>query len=179
MFVSSFILYKDVKKYIPGYPGYSKALLKVGLIFRHHSPLSDGAITFGLGNIALGGTLCTPFNYTELGAELSEFMDNAKNGMIYLSFGSYVNSFSADELAILKEKLSRLPYKVDLKADPAPPNLPRNVKVLAWLPQQSLLQHPNVKLFITHGGYASKIEGLCAGVPLFVFQDLFLIRNKL
>ena len=36
----------------------------------------------------------------------------------------------------------------------------------AWLPQKELLHHPNVKLFITHGGTSSIKESLYATKPL-------------
>ena len=167
-FGNRFKLDRDVRNYVPDYPGYATAIKEVSLMFQHYSPLTDTPTTYGPGVIPLAGTLCTTYNYNDLGSELAEFMDGAVEGTIVVSFGSYSMSFTTREGGMLMEVFSRLPYKVVLKADPAPPNLPPNVKVLAWLPQQSLLQHPNVKLFITHGGYASKVEGLCAGVPLFV-----------
>lgn len=46
---------------------------------------------------------------------------------------------------------------------PSPPAL-----VVAWAPQQALLTHPAVRLFVTHGGLNSMHEGLAAGKPLLV-----------
>lgn len=31
-------------------------------------------------------------------------------------------------------------------------NIPSNVKIAKWLPQSDILAHPNIVLFITHGG---------------------------
>lgn len=32
------------------------------------------------------------------------------------------------------------------------PGNPGNIKISSWIPQRDILAHPNVKLFITHGG---------------------------
>ena len=32
------------------------------------------------------------------------------------------------------------------------PNNPGNIKISPWIPQRDILAHPNVKIFITHGG---------------------------
>ena len=41
-----------------------------------------------------------------------------------------------------------------------------NVKMMTWIPQNDVLAHPNVKLFITHCGKNSIWEGIYNGVPL-------------
>jgi glucuronosyltransferase len=46
------------------------------------------------------------------------------------------------------------------------PDLPSNVKLSKWLPQQDILGHPNTKLFITHVGQSSFQESLCHQKPV-------------
>lgn len=46
------------------------------------------------------------------------------------------------------------------------PELPSNVKVQGWLPQRDVLAHPNVKVFIAHGGLFGIQEAVYHGVPV-------------
>lgn len=43
---------------------------------------------------------------------------------------------------------------------------PSKLLVSTWLPQEAVLRHPAVKVFVTHGGSTSMMEGVAAGVPL-------------
>lgn len=61
---------------------------------------------------------------------------------------------------------SQLPQKVLMKCDWENITIPQNVKVEKWLPQQDLLRHPNIKLFVTQGGLQSLQEAITNGVPI-------------
>ncbi|PSN29441.1 UDP-glucuronosyltransferase [Blattella germanica] len=61
------------------------------------------------------------------------------------------------------------------------PGQPKNVRLGKWLPQSDILAHPNIRLFITHGGLLSTQEALDRGVPVVgipVFADQFLNSNR-
>ena len=56
-----------------------------------------------------------------------------------------------------------------------PEDIPDNIRLLTWLPQQDLLSHPRTRLFITHCGANGQFEALyhavpMIGVPLFAEQ---------
>ncbi len=56
-----------------------------------------------------------------------------------------------------------------------------NVYINIWYPQDDLLAHPNVKIFITHGGLLSITETIYHGVPVIgipMFADQFLNMAK-
>lgn len=54
---------------------------------------------------------------------------------------------------------------------------PQNVHIRQWMPQREILCHPNVKVFLTHGGLMGSSEAAYCGVPVVVtpmYGDQFL-----
>ena len=49
----------------------------------------------------------------------------------------------------------------------------KNIYVTHWAPQNELLQEPELKLFITHGGYNSILEVAHAGKPCLLIPMMF------
>ncbi|XP_018561584.1 uncharacterized protein LOC108903775 [Anoplophora glabripennis] len=102
-----------------------------------------------------------------LAEEIQSQLDNAKEGAIYVSFGTNVNARMANSvITVILEALGELPYRVLLKADLKLEKTPRNVVTHKWLPQQDILRHPNLKLFVTQGGLQSLQEAVYNAVPL-------------
>ncbi|CAG9768855.1 unnamed protein product [Ceutorhynchus assimilis] len=116
--------------------------------------------------------------------DLQEFLDNAKEGVIYFSMGSHLlsKSFSEEKKKLFLNAFRKLKVKVLWKfEDEVLPGKPDNVFIKKWVPQQDILAHPNVKLFITHGGYGSTLETVYHGVPTLVipvFFDQFTNANR-
>lgn len=48
------------------------------------------------------------------------------------------------------------------------PNLPDNVLIRKWLPQTDILAHPNIVLFLSHGGMFSSFEAINYGIQMLV-----------
>ncbi|CAL4113924.1 unnamed protein product, partial [Meganyctiphanes norvegica] len=48
-------------------------------------------------------------------------------------------------------------------------DLPSNIRISKWLPQQDILSHPKLQLFMTHGGLHSTQEAFYNGVPVLGF----------
>ncbi|XP_014286934.1 UDP-glucosyltransferase 2 [Halyomorpha halys] len=108
--------------------------------------------------------------------DLQKIMDESKHGVIYMSMGSHIDpSQFKDQISAFLEVFRELPQRVILKYDPEKAGeIPANVKVSKWIPQQDVLAHKNCVLFITHGGLLSLSEAIYNGVPLIgipVFAD--------
>ncbi|XP_019875119.2 UDP-glucosyltransferase 2 isoform X4 [Aethina tumida] len=99
---------------------------------------------------------------------LKQYLDGAKEGVIYFSLGSNVkgNFLNEQSKKAIIGVFSQLPYKVLMKIELENYNVPQNVKIGKWFPQQDILRHPNIKLFITHGGLQSVQEAVTNGVPM-------------
>ncbi|XP_075229433.1 UDP-glucosyltransferase 2-like isoform X2 [Lycorma delicatula] len=103
--------------------------------------------------------------------DLQNFMDNAKDGVIYFSLGSNkkISTLSEETRNAFVKAFEQFPkVKVLMKweSDIEFPNKPANVYLKKWLPQKDILAHKNIKLFITHGGHQSRQEAVHYGVPL-------------
>ena len=155
-------------KYVPGYTGYKNLYGTVKMIFMHYHPhpLVDTPFPMGPGVINLGGSACDiGYNESKIPSDLRDFVDRSP-GFILILFGSHVKSLLEEEVELWVKVFSTLPYAVVWRLVGHTTTLPDNIRTSQWLPQRALLQHPKIKLFISHGGYGSKIEVTCAGVPL-------------
>ncbi|XP_058980270.1 LOW QUALITY PROTEIN: UDP-glucosyltransferase 2-like [Musca domestica] len=117
--------------------------------------------------------------------DLQKFLDNSPEGVIYFSMGSNVKSKDLppqtlkDILSTFAELKIKVLWKFELEELP---NKPANVVIRKWFNQPSILAHPNVKLFISHGGYLSTTETIFHGKPILgvpVMGDQFMnVKNS-
>ncbi|EDW38380.1 GL12043 [Drosophila persimilis] len=121
-----------------------------------------------------------------LPADIAEFVEQSPHGVIYFSMGSNIKSadLPPSTRKVLMETLGALPQRVlwKFEADQLE-DKPENVFISKWFPQPDILAHPNVKLFITHGGLLSTIESIffgkpVLGLPVFYDQHLNVQRAK-
>ena len=101
--------------------------------------------------------------------KIGQFLTNSKKGVVYMSFGTVIkSSLMSDQTKEIFRKmfLKFSEYDFIWKLDKDVPNLPKNVLVSNWLPQQDVLAHPNLKVFITHAGQSSFQETLCHQKPV-------------
>lgn len=85
-----------------------------------------------------------------------------------MSLGSNVRSsdLSEEKLSIFLNKFKTIKQKIIWKFEGNLPNKPDNVIIGKWLPQNDILAHPNVKVFISHCGKGGVTEAKYHGVPV-------------
>ncbi|XP_050433225.1 UDP-glucosyltransferase 2-like isoform X6 [Adelges cooleyi] len=117
-----------------------------------------------IGGIHLSATKGIP-------TDILEFIENSPHGVIYFTFGSVVSmSTLPDHIQkAFKEALAQVPQRVLWKYEGEMKDKPANVMTSKWFPQRDILLHPNVKLFISHGGISGVYEAVDAGVPVLGF----------
>ncbi|XP_065157289.1 LOW QUALITY PROTEIN: UDP-glycosyltransferase UGT5-like [Atheta coriaria] len=104
----------------------------------------------------------------EIPKNIKKVLDESKRGVIYFNMGSNAKSADLDpeiRNAILNT-FSKVDYDVVWKFEADLPNKPKNVHIAKWLPQRPILMHPNVKMFMTHGGLGGTVEAIYGGVPM-------------
>jgi len=134
--------------------------------------------------IEIGGIHCREGQ--PLPPDLKLFMDSHPEGVIYVSFGSTVKPslMNSERKQIFIDTFRKLNMPILWKWDEDNiADLPKNVMIKKWVPQQDLLAHPNLKLFVTHGGLLSVQEALyhmkpLLGIPLGNDQKPNLLRAK-
>ncbi|XP_019488517.1 PREDICTED: UDP-glucuronosyltransferase 3A1-like [Hipposideros armiger] len=94
-----------------------------------------------------------------------------ESGFVLVALGSVFNIAQFQKsLKEMNSAFARLPQGVIWKCNPAQwpqdVKLAANVKIVTWLPQNDLLAHPRIRLFVTHGGLNSVMEAIQHGVPM-------------
>ncbi|XP_021702706.1 UDP-glucuronosyltransferase 3A1 isoform X1 [Aedes aegypti] len=111
-----------------------------------------------------------------LPTELQQYMDRSRHGVIYFSLGTLIRSDSINEknLKIFVDTFKSLKYDILWKCDSEVDlNGTSNIRISKWFPQQDVLAHPNVKLFVTQGGQQSMEEAVDRQVPMVVIPFNF------
>ncbi|XP_017005917.2 UDP-glycosyltransferase UGT5 [Drosophila takahashii] len=118
--------------------------------------------------------------------DIQEFIEGAKDGVIYFSMGSNLKSktLPLEKRQALIDTFAQLKQRVLWKfEDTDLPGKPANVFISDWFPQDDILAHDNVIAFITHGGLLSTTESIYhrkpfVGIPIFGDQFLNMARAE-
>lgn len=108
-----------------------------------------------------------------LPSDINDFIMKGKKGAVVMGLGTNMRSDEIGSVAInsIVEAFRQIPdYNFIWKFETAEAlkNIPANLMIRDWLPQNDILAHPNIKAFITHGGLLSTHEAIWHGVPMVV-----------
>ncbi|XP_061733728.1 UDP-glucuronosyltransferase 2C1-like isoform X1 [Nerophis ophidion] len=134
-------------------------LMRVDFVFEFPRPTMPNAIY-------IGGFQCQPAK--PLPDHLEEFMQSSgEHGVILMSLGTFVSKLPADLTEEIATAFAKLPQKVIWRYKGAKPStLGNNTLLVDWMPQNDLLGHPKMKLFVAHGGTNGLQEAMYHGVPI-------------
>uniref|UniRef100_A0A3B3CBY9 UDP-glucuronosyltransferase n=1 Tax=Oryzias melastigma TaxID=30732 RepID=A0A3B3CBY9_ORYME len=94
---------------------------------------------------------------------------SGKHGFIVFTLGSAIADLPEEITSVFLEAFRQIPQTVIWRyTGKVPDNIPKNVKLMKWVPQNDLLAHPGARAFITHAGSHGTFEGLCHGVPMLM-----------
>ncbi|XP_019755646.1 UDP-glycosyltransferase UGT5 isoform X1 [Dendroctonus ponderosae] len=128
-----------------------------------HRPIPNGPNVIELGSIQYKWSNIT------FDPDLKQFLDNSNEGVVYFSLGVSMEGTSMPPryLGTFQAAFRKLPFQVLWKwENSSMHNKPDNVLIAKFVPQVLVLQHPNVKLFITQGGLQSTEEAIAAHKPI-------------
>jgi len=122
--------------------------------------------------IDAGGLTVSPSDESDLPENFKVFMEAAKDGVILVTFGSMASSIPRDIAEKFISVFTRLcpDYRVIWRLNNKDDlELPDNVMVSRWVPQNNILAYKSVKLFITHCGNNGQFEAVYHAVPMIGF----------
>ncbi|KAJ8910847.1 hypothetical protein NQ315_015582 [Exocentrus adspersus] len=147
-------------------PPLHQIIRNVSMVFVNTHPVFN-VRPLGPGFVRIGGGIHVE-PPKPLPKKLKSYLDLANEGVIYFSLGTNVRShhLTKEFIKVVVDTFRELPYKILWKFEEDVPEKSRNVKIVKWTPQQDVLRHKNVKLFITQCGIQSMEESIVAGVPM-------------
>ncbi|XP_042343834.1 LOW QUALITY PROTEIN: UDP-glucuronosyltransferase 2C1-like [Plectropomus leopardus] len=134
-------------------------LMRVDFVFEFPRPTMPNVVY-------IGGFQCKPAK--PLPEHLEEFVQTSgEHGFIMMSLGTFVSEFPADLTNYIAAAFAKLPQKVIWRhKGERPTTLGNNTLIVDWMPQNDLLGHPKMKLFVAHGGTNGAQEAIYHGVPV-------------
>ncbi|XP_076065925.1 UDP-glycosyltransferase UGT5-like [Oratosquilla oratoria] len=160
----------EIWQLFPGIPPLMDLKKNVSLTMFNTDHCYDTSVPLLPSQIEIGCIQCR--NPKPLKEELLRWMKGAGTaGVIYFSLGTAGRSKAMPQQYrdLFVAAFAKLPQRVIWKYEPEElEGISNNVMLRKWLPQQDILAHPSVKVFISHGGLLSTQESLYHAKPLIV-----------
>jgi glucuronosyltransferase len=168
---SIFIDTKPFMNYVPEkpYSSLEEVIMKTSklYIFNRNGLIDCPTPTMPNLVVAAGLTTKPP---KALQADYQKYVSESNDGIIIVSFGSGIAFLPKDIFLKFLNAFRSIKQNVIWRTTKTyGETIPKNVKIVQWMPQNDLMAQPSVKLFITHCGNNGQIEALYHGVPMLGF----------
>lgn len=150
------------------YPSYDMAKKNIALLLVNDH-FTQGSVRPLLPNTIEVSGLQVTDKVGPLPEEIKPFVDGATDGLIFVSFGTNIRSadLAVEKRTALLNTFAKLKQRVLWKfEDDTLTDLPENVLIKKWLPQNDVLAHPNTILFVSHMGIGGYNEAMYHAVPV-------------
>nr|XP_022906519.1 UDP-glucuronosyltransferase 1-9-like [Onthophagus taurus] len=160
------MLKKSQEVYGKNIRNFYEVELDFDILLTNNDPILDYPQPFPPNIIPVGGLQTKRSKM--ISKEIENILDSAKDGVIYFSMGSIMKSqFMSNEIKeAFVDVFGKLKQTVLWKFEVEGLKVPKNVIIQKWFPQNEILAHKNVKLFISHCGGLSTQEAIYHGVPV-------------
>ncbi|XP_066982218.1 UDP-glycosyltransferase UGT5-like [Macrobrachium rosenbergii] len=158
---------KEIDVHFPGLPPILDIERNQSLVLLNSHFSTGLSVPLLPSQVEVGGMHCRPAK--PLPGGLESWIEGAGSaGVIYFSLGSVTigNTMPVKYRNMFIEAFSKLNQRILWKFETDLVGIPENVMISPWLPQQDILGHPNVRVFISHGGLLSLQEALYHGTPV-------------
>ncbi|XP_030383807.1 UDP-glucuronosyltransferase 1-6-like [Scaptodrosophila lebanonensis] len=164
------IMYKQIFGNEPNFPSIEQMRRNISLVFTNSHSISEGPIRpFVPATVEIGG-IQVKDKPDPLPKRIQDFLAKSKHGAILLSLGSNIKSSTVkpEIVKTMFNVLSKLKQHVIWKWEDLEntPGTSSNILYEKWLPQDDILAHSKLKLFITHAGKGGITEAQYHGVPM-------------
>ncbi|PFX14927.1 2-hydroxyacylsphingosine 1-beta-galactosyltransferase [Stylophora pistillata] len=149
----------------------SEVFRATGLLIIPHDFALDFPRPFGAHVKVVGPIL--PEEPKPLPEDTENFISHGElKELVVVSFGTVISNFKPEFVDTIAKGLMQVPSKVIWKYNGdlnlLPQNMSKNVRIVPWMKQNYLLGHTATKVFFTHGGLNSVLEGAYHGTPMVV-----------
>lgn len=129
----------------------------VSLVLYNSHPILETPVPIQPNMIPVAGLFIKNRKPDQLSNEFNTFLNKSK-GVIYVSFGSHLEFSEFDQSkkdAVINAFNEFQEFRIIFKSKEQiviPSHNASDVMIRSWMPQQAILAHENVKVFITQGG---------------------------
>lgn len=156
-------------------PPLMSLIRNVSLILQNTHFSTSYRESSALNSIDIGG-LHISSKRTKLPKVIQDFINSSERPVVYFALGGNVevNQFSVEKQKAIFSAFQKSNIKVIMKIKGTSFKVDGNILMNSWFPQNDILAHQKVKIFITHGGIQSIYEAVYHAVPVIgipVFGD--------